>query len=205
MIFGHEVIAYVGFSNPIVMPTPTSPDPEIEVKEIDTYCDSLFQTSLENKEPSLVVADVSDMSEGEKPRWQKFASVEEHEKFRENVNETYFISYNWEKNSKIVVTTFTIFSPSGDWSKFVDSCYREDGSLARAKIVFSTFYGDFRMKNSIYFNQSGKVLSDEKEYVNFDNEPMAVDKSSISDNPALLDKDYFKKVSLLPYYKSIKK
>lgn len=188
----------------LVAPTPIEKrsDSKIEIEQINADCKTLFNTLVDDKEPTKVFADVS---QDENPEWRKFASIKDLEKFREEETETYFIAYNWEKADQIVAASFTIFSPSGDWVKYVNSCYREDGSLARAEISFSTSYGDFRMQNHLHFDKAGKVIGDEKIYTDFDGKPKKIDESYIADNPSLHEKDYFNKISKLPYYKITQK
>lgn len=86
----------------------------IEIKKIDVYCKIVDASVKRNKSPHLVFADIS---QTDKPKWRKFASEKTLEKFRENA-ETYTITYSWQKNGKVVMSNFTLFSGSGDWVQY---------------------------------------------------------------------------------------
>ena len=49
-------------------------------------------------------------------------------------------------------------TPSGDWSKATEYCYRADGSLAFIFSELRTFYGDARVEDRLYFDRSGEKI-----------------------------------------------
>ena len=110
---------------------PTTASAQATVVTIDVYCKAVDTLSKKSKEPHLIAADTSDYENSNATaKWRKFASEKELEKFRE-ATETYTIAMNWKKNGKIVASNFTLFSPSGDWAKYVYQYFREDGTLAK--------------------------------------------------------------------------
>ena len=106
--------------------------------------------------PDLIFADVAGES-STAGDWKKFSSEKALEAHRET-SETYSIAYAWRSGGKVAGVTFTLFSPSGDWTKYVHSYYRPDGSLAKSKVDYRTFYGDLIVEQDIYFNKAGKVI-----------------------------------------------
>lgn len=180
-------------------PTMTPPVEETaqQITAIDAYCDEIASGNKKDEAPDLVAADVSDGDS----EWRLFGSPEELEKFRETTTETYFIAYSWLKGDAIEQTVFTIFSQSGDWVKYVSSCYRGNGSLARVAVDYRTFYGDFKMDRSIHFSEDGETLADVKEYFDLKTGEPKNAEGYIADNMAImLYQDHFMTTKDLPYF-----
>ncbi|MEH6727881.1 MAG: hypothetical protein V7703_17155, partial [Hyphomicrobiales bacterium] len=53
-------------------------------------------------------------------------------------------------------------TPSGDWSKATEYCFRSDGSLAFVFSVLRTFYGNVRVEYRLYFDKQGKQVREIK-------------------------------------------
>ena len=49
-------------------------------------------------------------------------------------------------------------SPSGDWSKTHEYCFRADGTLAFILAELRTFLGDVRVEDRLYYGPAGKQL-----------------------------------------------
>lgn len=170
------------------------------VRQIETYARSIERVTARRKEPDMVFADIA-ADEEEKAKWRKFASIKELEKFRDKT-ETYSIAYNWKLNGSVVAANFTIFSPSGDWAKYVMHYFRADGSLAKVTSELRTFYGDFIAKRTEYFDAAGRTLKKGTTYRDLmTNKPKKPSKDMLADNPSVDGTDHYKRVRDLPYAK----
>lgn len=175
------------------------------VKQIDLYCRGVKTFTERYKTPHIIFADTSDYTENSNPKWKKFASEKVLEKFREG-EETYSIAYNWRKSDKIIRSNFTLFSPSGDWAKYVYLYFREDGTLAKAESQLRTFYGNFIVLNDIYFDTKGKILKKTTKYVDLETEkPKKLSGDDIANNGDNLKfTEYYKNTDKLPFAHLIK-
>ena len=131
-----------------------------EIRKINSYVKELSAYIDKNAKKQEVYADVS---ENDKPKWQKFSSEKAFEKYRENV-EIYTIAYVWRKESKVVTANFTFTSGSGDWVHYVFYSFREDGTLAKIKAQLNTFYGNMKVIRNLYFNKNGKLIKKTFQY-----------------------------------------
>lgn len=170
------------------------------IKIIDAYCKKVDSFIEKYKSPKLIFADTADYSENSQSNWKKFASEKALGKFREE-KETFSIAYNWRKNNKIIQSNFTLFSPSGDWSKNIHLYFRPDGTLAKAESELRTFYGNFIVLHDIYFNSNGKILKRTVKYLDLKTEkskkPSGDDKANNGDNFNFTE--YYKKTDNLPF------
>lgn len=199
-----EIDANVASIQPSSSPTVPVKVTDVRVAEIDQYCDSLHAESSKNAAPDRIFADTADVYE-RRPKWKEFKSIEELDAFREE-SETYFIAYNWFSKSRLTSTSFTIFSGSGDWAKYVRSCYRENGTLARVWIDYRTFYGHFRMERNLYFAPNGEEIHGTQEFRRMDSDELfQPDQESLNANSSLKAEDFFMTASEIPYSKLLKK
>jgi hypothetical protein len=176
-----------------------------EIKRIDAYVKTVDAFVKKNKSPHLVFADVSDYETDSKAKWRKFSSEKALEKFRETT-ETYTIAYNWKRNGKIIRSSFTLFSPSGDWAKYVHFYFREDGTLAKSETEMRTFVGDFAAQRDFYFDRKGRLLKKTIEYKDLDGKPKQVAEDDLQNNLFFLGKEnYYKKTSRLPFASLLKR
>ena len=169
-----------------------------EIKTIDAYCKTVDALTKKTKSPELVFADVSDYEANAKAKWQRFASEKALDKHREKT-EAYTIAYAWRKNGKIAASNFTYFSPSGDWTKYVFSYFREDGTLAKAAIDYRTFQGDLIVLQDLYFDKSGKLLKKKTRFRDLStNKPKKATKDFMGASD-LSETDYYKTTKKLPF------
>src|SRR5262249_40796199 len=108
------------------------------------------------KEPDLVFANTADYETND-PKWQKFDSIKILDKFRES-QEAYSIAYNWRSKNKLAGSNFTFFSPSGDWSQYVEHYFRPNGTTAMVKAELRTFMDDCVIKQKYYFDGRGRRI-----------------------------------------------
>ncbi len=176
-----------------------------EIRRIEAYCKTIDTFVRRNKNPHLVFADISDYNDDSKSKWRKFASDKALEKFRTR-NETYTIAYNWRKNGKLIHSAFTLFSPSGDWAQYVHHYFRPDGTLAKVKSELRTFYGDLIVLQTLYFNGKGRLLRKTIQYKDLrTGKPTKPEKEYLEGTTDFVNgKDYFKKVSKLPFAKLLR-
>jgi len=169
----------------------------IEIKKIDAYCKTFDASVKSNKSPHLIFADIS---QTDKPKWRKFASDTALKNFRNNV-ETYTISYNWQKNGKVVISNFTLFSGSGDWVQYVYHYFREDGTLAKAESELRTFHGNLIVSQDFYFNEKGKLLKGTLDYLDLETQKPTKTNDEFIDahSDFFRQVDYYKKTDKLPF------
>lgn len=171
------------------------------VKSINSYCKVAAALQNQRKTPELIFADTAGQ-EDNKEKWRSFVSEKALEKFRKN-SETYTIAYNWRRGGKIIASNFTLFSGSGDWVKYNNHCFRDDGSLARIESDYRTFMGDFQVIRKRYFDETGKAIGSSVRYLDLKNgKPKAAKDGVMGDDPELVD--YYKKTSKLPFAHLVK-
>ena len=169
------------------------------VNQIDTYVRSIDSLMKRRKEPSLIIADISDYDTDE-PKWQIFRSSKELESFREKT-ETYTIANNWRSKGKLVSSLFTMFSPSGDWATYATHYFRADGSAAKVNTEMRTFNGDYIIIRNFYFDGRGKLLKKVSKYLDLTTKKPKKPTAEMQDeNSEFYKADYYKSVSALPFY-----
>lgn len=129
-------------------------DKAVEIKTIDAYTKKIDALVKRSKNPHLVFADTSQTS---RSKWRQFPSEKALETFREKT-ETYEIMYAWRQTGKIVETSTTLFSASGDWVHYIYHYFREDGTLAKVESDLRSFYGDIIVEQQFYYDKNGRQL-----------------------------------------------
>jgi hypothetical protein len=140
-----------------------------QIKPIEDYAATIDKFVKKEGKPHLIIADISDYNESEKPVWKKYNSEKTLEKARETT-EAYTIAYIWKKSGKPVAVNLTLSSPSGDWAQFVLYYFRADGSLAKIDSRLNTFYGDASILKTFYFDAKGKKLKESVKYQDLQSE-----------------------------------
>lgn len=169
----------------------------VEIKKIDAMAKSIDRT-VKIDQGRVIVADIA-VFDKDKPEWKVFESEKALEKFREQT-ETYTIAFNWKRRGKVIASNFTLFSPSGDWSKFIFHYFRADGTLALVKSELRTFYGDYIVKENRYFDLSGRVIKKSIKYFDLTSGKRKKPSRELrGDNPSLYKVDYFLNAKKLPF------
>ena len=143
----------------IVAQTPSAVKPTTkssEVAEIDAYCKELddFKNSGRNRARILG----AELNQTEVPKWKEFRSRRARGKaFFEDVADV------WMKNGKVVVAELNSETNSGDWSKFAQYYFRDDGTLAKMRTTFAGFmvfsdHGGGRIVQERIYSAKGKLL-----------------------------------------------
>ncbi len=168
-----------------------------EIRQIDALVKKIDAQTRASKASKLVFADVSDYESDAPAKWQKFASEKALEMYREK-SEAYSIAYVWLKAGRIAATNFTLFSPSGDWAKYVYSYFRPDGSLARVETDLRTFYGDYKVVRRRYFDSAGKEISRSAKFLDLQTgKPKKAPDGVMGDDPD--EVDYYLTTVKLPF------
>lgn len=167
-----------------------------EVRKIDRYVESVEAIATEAKKPHVIFADTSDYeNKTSKPSWVEFISEEALEKYREEKQETYSVAYIWKKDEKIVLVRFTLFSPSGDWAQYDTHYFRADGSISKSESELRTFYGDFVLKRTKWYNAAGRQITSTRAYFDIQtNKPISKPKEGYESEVV-----WYKKVGELPF------
>jgi hypothetical protein len=134
-----------------------------QIKTVEVYAKTIDKFVKKEGKPHLVIADMSDYNESQKPIWKSYNSERAFEEARET-SEAYTIAYVWKKNGKPVAVNFTLSSPSGDWAQFVLYIFRADGTLAKIDSTLNTFYGDASILRTFYFDEKAKKLKETVKY-----------------------------------------
>ena len=169
-----------------------------EVRRIDALAKSIDRVAKRSKK--LVVADTANFDE-DKTKWQLFDSEDALEKFRDKT-ETYTIAYSWKHSGRVIASNFTLFSPSGDWTKYVLHYFRTDGSVGLVRSELRTFYGEFIVKDDRYFDPRGRLIKRTRKYFDLTTgKPKRPTNEMPEDNSSFYRVDYFKKAGDLPFAK----
>lgn len=167
-----------------------------EVKGIDAYVKTVDAIRRKRKTAELIFADTSGPTD-ETEKWRKFTSERALERFREK-SETYSIAYNWRNGGQIVASNFTLFSPSGDWVKYVYHHFRADGTLARVESDYRTFNGDFMVVRRRYFDRAGKQIHQTAKFLDLKTrKPKDASAGIMGDDED--DADFYASVEKLPF------
>ncbi|HVF46748.1 MAG TPA: hypothetical protein VNA17_04210 [Pyrinomonadaceae bacterium] len=173
-----------------------------EIKGIDAYVKTVDAIRRKRKTAELIFADTSGPTD-ETEKWRKFPSERALERLRKQ-SETYSIAYNWLNGGKIVASNFTLFSPSGDWVKYVYHYFRADGTLARVESDYRTFNGDFMVVRSRYFDRMGKQIHQTAKFLDLKTrKPKDASAGVMGDDADATD--FYASVEKLPFAHLLKK
>ncbi len=173
------------------------------VRQIDAFARVVDASAKRSKAPKLIFADLSDYESNARPKWQRFASEKALERHR-GKTEAYTIAYVWLDRGRVASTNFTLFSPSGDWAKYVYSYFRPDGSLARVETDFRTFNGDFKVVRRRYFDSGGTEISRSAKFLDLQSgKPKKAPDGVLGDDPD--EVDYSMTTEKLPFIHLLKK
>ena len=177
-----------------------------EVGKIDALVKTIDARLKKKKSPELVFADTSDYETDAPEKWEKFASEDALDKHRESTGETYSIAYCWRDRGNLAKSNFTLFSPSGDWAKYVFHYFRTDGTLAKAAIDYRTFNEDMILMQDVYFDARGKVIKTTYKVLDLrTHKPKKITKDiRMATGEMRKETDYYKSVSKLPFAKLLK-
>jgi hypothetical protein len=166
--------------------------------KIDAYVRTITSLTTSPENNKIVVADTA-VSGQKESKWQKFESEKALEERREQ-NETYSIAYNWKKQGKLVASSFTQFSESGDWVQYISYYFRLDGTVAKVEDELRTFYGNYIVNRDFYFDEKGNVIAKKVKYSDLEtNKPKKPSKELFEANSERLKSDFFKRADKLPF------
>jgi len=156
------VVSVLAFATLIVAQTPSAAKPTTEPSEvaaIDAYCKELdtFKNSKRNRARILG----AEGDETEVPKWKEFKSRGARgEAFNYILAD---VADAWMKNGKLVIAELNFETNSGDWSKFAQYYFRDDGTLAKMRTTFAGFmvfseHGGGRIVQERIYSSNGKLL-----------------------------------------------
>ena len=95
------------------------------------------------------------------PKWKEFKNRRARGKASNYILDN--VADAWMKNGKLVIAEFNFETNSGDWSKFVQYYFRNDGSLAKMRTTFAGFmvfseHGGGRIVQERIYDSDGKLL-----------------------------------------------
>lgn len=168
------------------------------INKIDAYVRTIDKISGDETSQVLVFADTADYDQ--KPfAWRRFETGTALDTYRET-NETYTTAYVWKKGGKVVAANFTLFSPSGDWARYVYHFFRADGSAAKVTSELRTFIGDFIIIEDRYFDKMGRLLKKRVKYLDLTtHKPKKPTRDVMGDRPSYYKIGYFKTAKKLPF------
>ena len=102
----------------------------------------------------------TDLETQERPVWHRQAPTEGM-----TLSELKLFSDSGDQAGFAELTETT---PSGDWSKVTEYCFRSDGSLAFVFSVLRTLYGNVRVEYRLYFDRQGKQVLEIKRIFDLD-------------------------------------
>ena len=94
-------------------------------------------------------ADYGDFTENKPPVWRRTLPAS---------GEAYSSVDVWRAGGTVRVAARFDTSPSGDWSKSHEYCFRKDGTLAFILAELRTFNGRVRVEDRLYFSPAGKQV-----------------------------------------------
>ncbi len=94
-------------------------------------------------------ADYGDFTENNPPVWRRTLPAS---------GEAYSSVDVWRADGTLRVAARFDTSPSGDWSKSHEYCFRKDGTLAFILAELRTFNGRVRVEDRLYFSPAGKQV-----------------------------------------------
>lgn len=171
---------------------PPAEDPAVTA--VREYVKATADFAEKQGSPHLIVADISDYSEGSKPVWKKYESREEFENSREE-EESYTVAFVWFQENVPVAVNFTYSSPSGDWALYVEYVFRTDGSVAGIRRELRTFQGNVIVVKNFLFDEKGKKLNEKTEFFDLETEKPIPPKKNFAD----MEVDLYKSVKALPF------
>lgn len=169
-----------------------------EVAAIDAYCKEL--DNFKNRERNHARILAAEVDQNDVPKWKEFKSRRARGKeFFEDVADV------WMKNEKPVVAEWYSETNSGDWSKLVQYCFRDDGTLSKMRTTFAGFmvlsdHGGRIIQERIY-SSNGKLLQKRLHCFELEKKHRPIKCSGDYSN---YDGTYYRRAQNLPFYGLLK-
>lgn len=156
------IVSILAFATLIVTQTPSAAKPTTkpsEVAAIDAYCKEL--DAFKNRKHNRARILGAEVDQTDVPKWKEFRSRRARGEALNYILDN--VADAWMKNGKLVIAELNFETNSGDWSKFVQYYFRDDGSLAKMHTTFAGFmvfseHGGGRIVQERIYNSNGKLL-----------------------------------------------
>ena len=173
-----------------------------EVAAIDAYCKKLeaFKNSKRNRVRILGAgADETDV-----PKWKEFKSRRAREEALNSILDN--VADVWMNNGKLMIAELNFETNSGDWSKFVQYYFRDDGTLAKMRATFAGFmvfseHGGGRIVQERIYSSTGKLLQKRLDCFELEKKNRRIKCSGDYSN---YDGTYYRRAQNLPFYGLLK-
>lgn len=165
-----------------------------EITKIEAYARQLDAATKSKR--GRYFADVASENE-QTPRWREFKTKREFDK-----SEAYTAATVWAKpTGEVLVASFSLSSPSGDWAMYNTYYFREDGTLAKLHSELRTFMGNLIVIRDRLYDPSGKMIQEKTRYQDLKTrKAKRVNQGDYQDMPI----EIYLKATDLPFYKLMK-
>ena len=187
--------------SPESSPTPLSPAAAIEAycKEVDDFVKShprearfFGDVAPYDQSGVQVVAPTS--------KWREFRSRKARRDAATKDN-LYNVADVWLRDGKVVFAYFEWGSPSGDWSQFVTYYFRDDGTLAKSRNMFSHFAFNATIIKDKLYDPRGKQIRSLLRCFEMGN---LRKRKKCEGDYSNYDADVYRRVQNLPFYAAFK-
>ena len=184
------------------LPSKSSIPKKPGVAKIDRICDRLIFLT-EKALPRRFALIRTDDQTG-KTTWQAF---EEEETLAAAIDQgrVSLVAEVWKDRSGALAVTTTLTTPTGAWARFVDYCFRPNGTLARALSTFNRFSGkedDGRgnptgssRERIRHFSEAGQQIAERSRL--FD---LRSGRAVRADEPMTEEEPIYRRIKELPFY-----
>lgn len=181
-----------------IFPTMQAQNP-LNIASIEAYSKQMDAYVKRNSRSGRFFGDAANYEEADAPaRWQEFRNKRALERA-----EVYSAATAWTNPAgALLVATFSLTSPSGDWAQDTTYYYRSDGTLAKLHAELRTFMGDLVVIRDRLYDPNGKLLQERTRYLDLQTrKPKKVKEGDFMDIPPEL----YAKTSNLPFYGLLKR
>ncbi|HEQ71294.1 MAG TPA: hypothetical protein ENN69_02295 [Spirochaetia bacterium] len=159
--------------------------------------DQLYATASkarENSDPAYHLIRFWDEEAGDLSNWSEVGLADQD-------SPAVFEIRLYVKNGRVYMVTLFETSPSGDWTRYSEYCFRNDGTTACVYAQFSTFFGNVIVERVYYLDVQGKEIKTTKTVKDLETaEPMEDQPGTYMEQPPIVPASYreLKKLLELP-------
>jgi TonB family protein len=136
--------------------------PPPEVTKIDERCALAAKLDDRHKTGLRILADLSDAVRPEandgRGKWVPFRSAEDLKRYARKNSAPNTQAQTWSARDGTFIASLYFQSDSGDWSNYVDYCFRVDGTLARSEAIVVNNSAEIDGRRVVYYAADGHVL-----------------------------------------------
>jgi TonB family protein len=151
--------------------------PPPEVTKIDERCALAAKLDDRHKTGLRVLADLSDAVRPEtndgRGKWVHFASAADLKRYARKNSAPNTQARTWSARDGTFIASLYFQSDSGDWSDYVDYCFRDDGTLARSEAIVVNISDGIEGQRAVHYAADGRVLLSTVRSLDKDGKPRA--------------------------------